>query len=94
MKRVKFNKQMRHIYNVYKASILYCLEDCYNNHSYSKQRAYNYCIELLKKYNGYNGKIIGYNCMQFSYGFEYEDTNGLHFVYITKTYDKDMIIEY
>lgn len=93
MKRVNFNKQFKGVYTRYKNSDLYRLEDCYDNHSYAKQGAYNYCIGLVNKYNGFAPKIIGYNCMNFSFGFEYIDEDGLHFVYITKDYDRDMLIE-
>lgn len=88
MKKVKFNNQMQSIYNQYKNSNYYDLAQCYTNASSNKYHAMNYCRRLCNEYNGYNLKIIGFNCMQFSVGFECMQDNELCFVYITKSYDR------
>ncbi len=98
MQQVKFNKQMQQQYAhyLYQFNHHYAptLEYCYNNPSIFKHRAYNYCMELYRKHNGYDFTIIGYNCMQFSVGFCYNDNYGnKHFVWITKSYDRDCIVK-
>ena len=94
MKKVKFNNQMQSIYNCYKNSRYSDnLYDCYTKPSYAKFNAMEYCKKLCNQYNGYNLKIIGYNCMQFSVGFECMQDNELCFVYITKSYDRITIVK-
>lgn len=95
MKLVKLNKQMQGAMRMHKMSNTYSLNDCYNNYSYAKENAYNYCKDLQTKYNGYDFKIISYNTNQFSVGFYYknENDNTTRFVYITKSYDRECIIE-
>lgn len=89
MKKVKFNKQMQNAYKRYLTSRYYNnLYNCYNNPSYNKVRALEYCNELCNELNGYNLKIIGYNCTQFSVGFTFEQDDKLCFGYITKDYDR------
>ena len=53
----------------YRNSNCCTLDDCYNNYSYAKQRAYDYCINKMQKMGGYDGRIIGYNTCFFSYAF-------------------------
>ena len=79
---------MKNAYNHYNNSYNYNLNDVYGNFSGNKQRAFNYCVDLMDKYNGTNGKIIGYNSNVFSYGFEIEKDNKKYFAYITKTYNR------
>ena len=94
MTNTKFNSTMQKAYDKYNRSRNYNLFDCYNNISSAKAKAYQYCLELLGKYNGKALKVVGYNTNAFSMGFEYRDNeNKLHFVYITKDYDRDCIIE-
>ena len=80
-------------YNRYTNSTLYRLEDCYNNASCNKYQAMEYCKNLMNKYNGHNLKIIGYNCMQFSVGFEFVENGSLCFAFITKDYDRYCVID-
>lgn len=95
MQTIKLNKQMQRAMHNHKMSNLYTLRDCYNNYSYAKERAYQYCRDLCDKYNGYDFSIIGYNCMNFSVGFYYknENDNTIRFVYITKNYDRECIVD-
>lgn len=94
MIKVKLNKQIENAMRMHKMSNAYSLSDCYNNYSYAKEKAYNYCKDLQAQYNGYNFMIISYNTMQFSAGFYYIDNdNKHHFVYITKSYDRDCILD-
>lgn len=93
MTTTKFNSTMQNIYDKYKMSYNYKLYDCYGSISSAKAKAFEYCENLCKEHNGKGLKIIGFNKTQFSMGFEYRDNeNKLHFVYITKDYDRDCII--
>ena len=75
-------------YKQYCRSCLYSLNDCYTNYSNRKEIAMDYCRRLKTEYHGIAGKIIGYNCMQFSYGFIGEIDGKTAFFYITKDYDR------
>lgn len=89
MQQVKFNKQMQQTYKHYLNSRYYNnLYNCYAKPSYHKIKALEYCNELCKKLNGYNLKIISYNCMKFSVGFQFIQDDILCFAYITKDYDR------
>ena len=65
-------KAQRFIWEYIKAE-KYNLDDCYNNYSYAKERAYDYCINKMQKMDGNNGRIISYNCCFFSYAFMTDD---------------------
>lgn len=84
----KLGKQYLGAYNMYNRSNMYNLYDLYNNPSIYKHRAYNYCVELMQKLNGYGLKILGGNCMTFSVGFLFENDGKECFAYITKSYDR------
>ena len=69
------------------------LDDVYNSYSNAKQRAFNYCINLMKEYDGDGLIILAHNYMTFSVGF-IGYINGLkHFFYITKDYDRALPLE-
>lgn len=93
MKIIKFNNQMKTIYKAYQKSNMLTLWDAYEKFSHAKQNAFDYCQKLQHDYNGDGGRIIAYNTFGFSYGFTYTDNeNKKHFVYITKSNDKNSII--
>lgn len=48
------------------------LWDCYTNASVYKHIAYDSCVRDKFAMNGYDGTIVGYNCMQFTYAFKYD----------------------
>lgn len=86
------SKVIKTAYEQYKKSHLYTLNDCYQNASYNKQRAYNYCRELAHNHDSYIVgeplKIIGYNSQTFSVGFVGIINGKKAFFYITKSYDR------
>ena len=87
-------KQIKSILERHNQSNLYSLDDCYSNYSVYKARAMEYCYKLFTEKNGYNLKILGYNCNTFSVGFYFEDENGNEkFMYITKAYDRVLDVE-
>lgn len=90
MKEIKFNKQMQQTYSRYlKCETNDNLYNYYTKPSYAKIKAMEYCKKLCRDLHGYNLRIIGYNSMQFSVGFEFYNENGvLCFAYITKDYDR------
>lgn len=47
----------------------------YNNFSYNKQKALDYCKELQYRLNGYAGTITGASSHFFSYAFKYYDAD-------------------
>lgn len=84
---------LRDAYHRYTKSHTYTLEQAYTNHSRAKQYAWDYCRELEHKYNGYNLKIIGFNSQTFSVGFIGKIGDKDAFFYITRDYDRFILIE-
>ena len=48
----------------------YTLHEVYGNYSRAKENAYNYCLGLCYKENGYNFRIISHNTFSFSVAWE------------------------
>lgn len=76
----------------YNESNLYSLSNCYLKASDNKESAYDYCVNLMQKYNGENLRIISYNTFSFSAGFIGEYNGKRAFFYITKDYDRYIYI--
>ena len=88
------NKNIKNKYNEYKRSDARQLWDVYGKFSNEKIKAFDYCVDLCKKYNGVDLKIISYNTFAFSCGFTYTNDDGRKmFVYITKTQDQQTQID-
>ena len=51
----------------------YELYNVYNKASYRKEKAWKYCKELCRKYNGTNLHIVGHNTCTFSVSFNIGD---------------------
>ena len=88
MTKTNYNATMANAYHRYKMSDTTELWQAYEKPSYNKQNAFNYCKKLQADNNGYNLRIIGFNCHNFSVGFMFEKDGKKHFAYITKTYDR------
>ena len=84
---------LKQAYRKYERSTNFCLADCYCNCSNAKHKAYDYCIRKEIEYNGYNGKIIGFNSNFFSYGFIGEIDEKTAFFYITHTQDRFIYLD-
>lgn len=93
MQEIKMNKKYNGVYNSYLKSRMYALHQLYKSYSYHKAQAFDYCVDLCNKLNGYNLKIIGGNSMSFSVGFMFKKDNIEYFAYITKDYNRIMKIE-
>lgn len=70
-------------------SLYYVYKTC----SAEKWRAYEYCKELMLKYEGRNGKVLSGNTFTFSYAFTGVYEGKIAFFYITRDNDRVMIIE-
>lgn len=81
-KNTKKEKQLQEIEPRYSS-----LWECYNNFSRSKENALEYCHNLQSKYNGFNGGIVSYNIMQFTYTFEFKEDGKHYKAYITKVHN-------
>lgn len=68
MKKVN-NEQIKNAYQRWTKSTDSTLEQVYKNCSTAKYRAYNYCMDLMNKYNGSGLKNLGHSCNFFSVGF-------------------------
>ena len=74
MTKLKRNtKKARIFIKEYWTSNRYHLDDCYNNYSYAKENAFDYCINKQNKMNGYDGRILTYNTFVFTYAFMTDD---------------------
>ena len=75
--------------NRYENSKDYTLYHAYNKPSTAKTSAWNYCMNLMSKYNGYGLKVISYNTFMFTAGFMFTDkeTGVIQFMFITPNYD-------
>lgn len=64
--------------------------EAYENPSWNKQKAWNYCKELCNKLNGFDLVISSRNTFSFSAVFSFNDpeTGVLCYAYITKDYDR------
>ena len=51
----------------------YTLYDVYDRPSYRKEKAWDYCRELCRKYHGTNLHIVGHNTCTFSVSFDIGD---------------------
>lgn len=62
----------------------------YDTISKGKRDAWDYCVDLCKKYDGEGLRVISRNCHKFTAGFIYTDskTGELMFMYITKGYNQ------
>ena len=73
---IKLNKETqkaKRFIREYRNSNKVRLEDCYNNYSYAKDRAFDYCINKMQEMGGSGGFIIGYNTCFFSFAFVVND---------------------
>ena len=69
-------------YHCYKSSS--CdIEAFYKKPSFNKIKAWLYCKELCKKYNGLGLAVTGGNCSFFSAGFTFNNDDKKYLVYIT-----------
>lgn len=89
MTKREMERQAKNHYKAWERSEDYALEFVYNSFSNAKARAWRYCREKQAELNGYDLKVISYNCMVFTAGFEYYDekAKAVKFYYIAPTFD-------
>ena len=68
------------------------LYEIYNNFSDKKQKAFEYCCELLKTKEGFNPCFCGHNYNVFTYAFLFIANNKTYLCYITPSYN--YVMEY
>ena len=66
-------KKAKRFIREYRNSNCCTLDDCYNNYSYAKEKAFDYCINKMQEMGGQVGCIIGYNTCFFTFAFEVND---------------------
>ena len=77
-----------HTYNYYrKQNNGLSLYEIYNNYSWRKEKAFDYCKSLLKEKNGFDACFCGHNCMVFTYAFLFKEGDTTYLCYITPSYD-------
>ena len=69
MQEIKNKNEQERSLKSYEWSSNFSLYDCYAAPSYNKVKAMEYCKELMKKYNGYGLKILGYNILKFRWRY-------------------------
>lgn len=77
-------KRENDIYNSYVRSSTTSLFQAYKKPSQAKEHGWWRCRDLCAKFNGYDLKILGYNCFMFSAAFLFDDNGYTHLMYITK----------
>lgn len=81
-------KGIIHTYNYYKnTNEGITLFEIYNNYSWRKEKALDYCKELKQRLNGFNSCFCGHNCMIFTYAFLFKEGDTIYLCYITPSYD-------
>lgn len=65
-------KVQRGMLNNYNRSEWTSLHQVYQNPSWSKQRAFDWCMELVRKYSGNRPRICTFNSFGFTFGFTFE----------------------
>ena len=87
-----YNKRIKSAYEQHQNSRLYVLNDCYKNPSTTKFDIFSECRQLMRKYDGFDLRIIGYNSMIFTVGFFGYINKRLNFFYITPEHIRYMEI--
>lgn len=94
MEKIKATTQKAgYVRSAYNYALRYGYSDiyeAYKNPSVYKVRAWRYCEELCRKYNGYNLMISGRGCWTFSAVFLFTDpgTGVENVAWITKGHDR------
>lgn len=87
------NAQIKGAFTAYQRATARFLHEVYNTWSNAKENAYAYCMGLMLKYHGNTPRIIGANTCTFSLGFIGEIDGRKAFFYITRDYDRYILID-
>lgn len=74
-------------YEDYKRSDATSLRDVYGSYSRAKEEAWDYCKELMYKFNGYGLRVISSSRYMFTAGFMFEEDGKQMFMYISPSRD-------
>ena len=92
MEQVKWSK-LESVYKRWMDSNKEYLWQCYpSGCSDAKYKAYSYCQDLMRKYDGRGGVIISHNGWMFTFGFVGQYDGKVAFFYITKEHEYVAII--
>lgn len=69
----QMKKNLSAQYAQYKRATATTLRDVYTSWSAAKERAYDWCLEKMRRQDGENFRIISANTFQFTCGREYPD---------------------
>ena len=72
----------------YELSNDFSLDSVYKTYSMDKSLEWDYCKNLMEKYNGHGLKVISHNLNMFTAGFIYESGDDEYLMYITKSADR------
>ena len=78
-------------YEAYKRSYDYSLRDVYTSWSTAKEKAWDYCKELMDKFDGRGLKVISHSRHMFTAGFMFEEDGKTMFMFISPS--RDIAIE-
>lgn len=92
MKHTK-NAQIKGAFTAYQRATARYLHEVYRSWSNAKESAYDYCTDLMLKYQGHSPRIIGANTCTFSFGFIGVIDGKEAFFYITRDYDRYIFLD-
>ena len=72
----------------YELSNDFSLDSVYKTYSMDKSLAWDYCKNLMEKYNVHGLKVISQNLNMITAGFIYESGDDEYLMYITKSADR------
>lgn len=89
-------KQERAAYitGLYEKSTATNLSEVYGRYSTKKAEAFNYCLNLMKRYNGWGLRILTHNSFVFTAGFEFVDPITSHAMVMYITPSKNEAVEW
>ena len=95
MSRTQMFGRAKAAYQIWLDSDKTSLFKAYQNPSNAKLSAWEFCKQRMRRYGGYSLRVIHNNTWIFTCGFCYrdDDTNQLHFVYITPNYETIVEVE-
>ena len=87
-------KEALYITDLYERATATSLDEVYGRYSAKKKEAFEYCRNLMAKYNGWGLKILSHNTFVFTAGFEFvsDETGAVNIMYITPS--KDTAVEW
>ena len=83
MKKTQNTKKEKNLIDNYFSAKMHSINELYKNASIYKHRAERLILDEMKVSGGFDYKVIGGNCMQFSCGYLLGNDDGIHLIYHT-----------